>query len=123
MVKKGNQKAKASRKTIIIPHPKNRKRNKFERFAIYIHRVFREKANAKNDNIRISKKSVRGLNAFCNDIFQRIVTEGANMLRKDGKKTLTEREIQAAIRITMPDNLAKEMITRGNSAISKYNKS
>jgi histone H2B len=74
-------------------------------------------------DIGISNKAMSIMNSFINDIFDRIAAEAANLVRINGGKTLTSREIQTAVRLILPGELAKHAVSEGTKAVTKYNQS
>ena len=53
------------------------------------------------------------LNSFINDIFDRLATESGKLARYTKKSTLSSREIQTAVRLTLPGELAKHAVSEG----------
>jgi histone H2B len=68
----------------------------------------------------ISKRGVSILNSFINDIFERLATEAGKLARYTKKSTLSSREIQTAVRLTLPGELAKHAVSEGTKAVTKY---
>ena len=46
--------------------------------------------------------------------------EAAKLARYDGKKTLSSREVQTAIRLVLPGELAKHAVSEGTKAVTKF---
>ena len=46
------------------------------------------------------------MNSFVNDIFERIATEASRLAHYNKKSTISSREIQTAIRLLLPGELA-----------------
>jgi histone H2B len=92
------------------------KKKKFESFAIYIYRVLKQV----HPEIGVSKKSMSIMNSFINDIFERIALEASRLVRYNKKHTLSSREIQTAVRLLLPGELAKHALTEGTKACTKY---
>jgi len=68
----------------------------------------------------ISKKAMVIMNSFINDVFARIATEAGRLARYNKKNTLTSREIQTAVRLILPGELAKHAVSEGTKAVVKY---
>ena len=68
--------------------------------------------------MRISGKSMTVMNSFVVDIFERIATEAAQLAKINKKSTLTSREIQTAVRIILPGELAKHAVSEGTKAVA-----
>ena len=68
----------------------------------------------------ISQKSMSILNSFVNDIFERIATEASKLAAYNKKSTISAREIQTAVRLILPGELAKHAVSEGTRAVTKY---
>lgn len=68
----------------------------------------------------MSKKSVSILNSFVNDIFERVAGEAGKLSRFNKKNTLSSREIQTAVRLVLPGELAKHAVSEGTKAVTKF---
>jgi histone H2B len=55
----------------------------------------------------ISKRGMSIMNPFINDVFERIAVEAGKLTRYNKKSTLSSREIQTAVRLMLPGELAK----------------
>ena len=82
---------------------------------LFVHRSLK----SINKEITISSKAMKVVNSFVNDIFERIATEAANLVRANKKRTLGSREIQTAVRLVLPAELAKHAMAEGTKAIAK----
>ena len=60
---------------------------------------------------------------FINDIFDRIATEASRLARYNKRHTITSREVQTAVRLILPGELAKHAVSEGTKAVTKYNSS
>ncbi|EER11412.1 histone h2b, putative [Perkinsus marinus ATCC 50983] len=81
--------------------PRRRKRNN-ESYNTYIFRV--------HPSTGISKKAMMIMNSFVNDTFEKIVSEAAKLCKYSNRGTLSSREIQTAIRLVLPGELAKHAV-------------
>jgi histone H2B len=68
----------------------------------------------------ITKKSMAILNDLVDDLFERIMNEASELARKDQRHTLTTREIQSAVRLVLPGELARHAVSEGHAAFVKY---
>ncbi len=68
----------------------------------------------------MSKKAMGIMNSFVNDTFDRLATEAVRLARYNKKSTLTSREIQTAVRLLLPGELAKHAVSEGTKAVTKY---
>jgi histone H2B len=60
------------------------------------------------------------MNSFVNDSFDRLANEAVRLARYAKKSTLTSREIQTAVRLMLPGELAKHAVSEGTKAVTKY---
>jgi histone H3/H4 len=66
----------------------------------------------------ISNKAMAILNSFVNDIFERIATEASKLASYSKKSTISSREIQTAVRLILPGELAKHAISEGTKSVT-----
>jgi len=60
------------------------------------------------------------MNSFVNDTFDRLTNEAVRLSRYNKRMTLTSREIQTAVRLLLPGELAKHAVSEGTKAVTKY---
>ena len=116
-VKKGQKKVLKSsgkKKYIVKKETKSHKRRRRETFSVYIYKVLKQVHN----DTGISKRSMSIMNSFVYDLFDRIAIEASKLVRYNKKHTLTAREIQSAVKLLIPGELAKHAIVEGAKAIS-----
>ena len=92
------------------------KRRRAETFSVYIYRVLKQV----HPETGISKKSMSIMNSFINDIFEKIANESSRLVRYNKKHTLSSREVQTAVRLLLPGELAKHAVSEGTKAVTKY---
>ena len=68
----------------------------------------------------ISSKAMSIMNSFINDIFEKVATEASRLARYNKKPTITSREIQTAVRLILPGELAKHAVSEGTKAVTKF---
>ncbi|XP_037943355.1 uncharacterized protein LOC119676195 [Teleopsis dalmanni] len=71
----------------------------------------------------ISSKAMSIMNSFVNDIFERIAAEASRLAHYNKRSTITSREIQTAVRLLLPGELAKHAVSEGTKAVTKYTSS
>ena len=96
-----------------------RTKKRTETFSIYIYRVLKQV----HPETGISKKSMSIMNSFINDIFERLALEASRLSRYNKKSTLSSREIQTAVRLLLPGELAKHAVSEGTKAVTKFQSS
>ena len=92
------------------------KKSKTETYKIYIYKVLKQV----HPDTGISSKAMSIMNSFINDIFEKIATEASKLARYNKKPTVTSREIQTAVRLILPGELAKHAVSEGTKAVTKY---
>jgi histone H3/H4 len=102
-------------------HGQARRRTKkpTETFNTYIYRVLKQV----HPDMGISQKSMSIMNAFVHDIFERIAREASRLTSYNKLQTISSREIQTSVRLTLPGELAKHAISEGTKAVSKFRSS
>ena len=68
----------------------------------------------------ISSKGMVVMCNFISDLFERIGNEAANVCRFSKKQTLSSREVQTAVRLILPGELAKHAVSEGTKAVTKF---
>ncbi|KAE9461140.1 hypothetical protein C3L33_06945, partial [Rhododendron williamsianum] len=61
------------------------------------------------------------MNSFINDIFEKLAQESSRLARYNKKPTITSREIQTAVRLVLPGELAKHAVSEGTKAVTNIN--
>ena len=68
----------------------------------------------------ISKRSMSIMNSFVCDVFEQILREASSLVKYNKKNTLSSKEIQSAVRLILPGELAKHAVSEGTKAVAKY---
>uniref|UniRef100_A0ABK0LRD2 Core Histone H2A/H2B/H3 domain-containing protein n=1 Tax=Rattus norvegicus TaxID=10116 RepID=A0ABK0LRD2_RAT len=95
---------------------KKRKRSRKESYSIYVYKVLKQV----HPDTGISSKAMGIMNSFVNDIFERIANEASRLAHYNKRSTITSREIQTAVRLLLPGELAKHAVSEGTKAVTKY---
>merc|ERR1711970_853439 len=95
---------------------KKRKSKRKESYGIYIYKVLKQV----HSDTGVSSKAMSIMNSFINDIFEKIAGEASKLARYSKKPTVTSREIQTAVRLILPGELAKHAVSEGTKAVTKY---
>ena len=93
-----------------------RRRKPVYTFAIYIYKVLKQV----HPDTGMSKKGMSIMNSFINDVFERIAGEAGKLCKYNNKATLSSREIQTAVRLALPGELAKHAVSEGTKAVTKF---
>ncbi|KAI0772291.1 histone-fold-containing protein [Trametes elegans] len=94
---------------------KKRRKGRKETYSSYIYKVLKQV----HPDTGISNKAMAILNSFVNDIFERIATEASKLASYSKKSTISSREIQTAVRLILPGELAKHAISEGTKSVTK----
>ncbi len=98
---------------------KKRRKTRKESYAIYVYKVLKQV----HPDTGISSKAMGIMNSFVNDIFERIAGEASRLAHYNKRSTITSREIQTAVRLLLPGELAKHAVSEGTKAVTKYTSS
>ena len=92
------------------------KKSRKETFKIYIYKVLKQV----HPDTGISSKSMSIMDSFVRDIFERVASQANTLARYNKKATISSREIQTAVRLLLPGELAKHAVSEGTKAVTKY---
>ena len=95
------------------------KKRRSKGFSTYIYKVLKQV----HPDASISSKSMSIMDSFVVDIFDKIATEAGKLLQYNKKCTLSSRDIQTAVRLILPGELAKHAISEGTKATTKFSSS
>ncbi|KAK2657939.1 hypothetical protein Ddye_010991 [Dipteronia dyeriana] len=98
---------------------KKKAKKSIETYKIYIFKVLKQV----HPDIGISSKAMGIMNSFINDIFEKLAQEASRLARYNKKPTITSREIQTAVRLVLPGELAKHAVSEGTKAVTKFTSS
>ncbi|XP_005230966.1 late histone H2B.L4 [Falco biarmicus] len=98
--------------------PKRKPKRK-ENYSLYIYKVLKQV----HPDTGISSKAMSIMNSFINDIFERLASEASHLAQYTCRSTITSREVQTAVRLLLPGELAKHAVSEGTKAVTKYTSS
>lgn len=119
VAKKGEKRAGKKGGKIGGAADKKKKRKRKESYAIYIYNVLKQV----HPDVGISSKAMSIMNSFVNDVFERIANEAQRLAQYNRRQTISSREIQTAVRLLLPGELAKHAVSEGTKAVTKYTSS
>ncbi|PRD32218.1 UNVERIFIED_CONTAM: Histone H2B 7 [Trichonephila clavipes] len=96
-----------------------KKKKRKESFNTYIYNVLK----SIHPSMGISSKAMSIMNSFVNDSFERIAAESSRLTQYSKRSTISSREIQTAVRLLLPGELAKHAVSEGTKAVQKYTSS
>ncbi|XP_041022148.1 histone H2B.2 [Juglans microcarpa x Juglans regia] len=119
--KKPRAEKKLPKETVSSGVDKKKKKAKrsVETYKMYIFKVLKQV----HPDIGISGKAMGIMNSFINDIFEKLAQESSRLARYNKKPTITSREIQTAVRLVLPGELAKHAVSEGTKAVTKFTSS
>ncbi|XP_030853547.1 uncharacterized protein LOC592703 [Strongylocentrotus purpuratus] len=98
------------------PSDGKKKRKRKDNYGIYIYKVLKQV----HPDTSISSRAMIIMNSFMNDIFEQIAVESSRLAQHNKKSTISSREIQTAVRLIFPRELAKHAVSEGSKAVTKY---
>ena len=116
---KADKKAGKAAKSISKGDGKKKRKKRKESYSIYIYKVLKQV----HPDTGISSKAMSIMNSFVNDLFERIAAESSRLAHYNKRSTITSREIQTAVRLLLPGELAKHAVSEGTKAVTKYTSS
>ncbi|XP_062704519.1 histone H2B.1/H2B.2-like [Aedes albopictus] len=96
-----------AQKNIVKGEKKKKNPRRKESYAIYIYKVLKQV----HPDTGVSSKAMSIMNSFVNDIFERIAAEASRLAHYNKRSTITSREIQTAVRLLLPGELAKHAVS------------
>ena len=86
-------------------------------FKRYISRTL--KSSGKNSKLTLSGKAMKIVDSFVRDMFEQLATQSAQVARTNKRSTLSTKELQTAVKLLLPTELAKHAMSEGAKAVSK----
>ena len=93
-----------------------RRRKPKQSYSTYIYKVLKQV----HPDTGVSSKAMSIMNSFVNDIFDRIAEEASRLAQYNKRSTISSREVQTAVRLLLPGELAKHAVSEGTKAVTKY---
>uniref|UniRef100_A0A6S8F0T4 Histone H2B n=1 Tax=Aplanochytrium stocchinoi TaxID=215587 RepID=A0A6S8F0T4_9STRA len=116
MAKTPSKKSAKAAATKSADGKKKKSKKRVESYSSYIYKVLKQV----HPDTGISKKSMSIMNSFINDVFEKIATEASKLGKYSGRQTLSSREVQTAVRLVLPGELAKHAVSEGTKAVTKF---
>ena len=93
-----------------------RRHKRVESYSSYIYKVLKQV----HPDTGISKRGMAVMCSFIGDLFERVAGEAGKLARYNKKATLSSREVQTAVRLVLPGELAKHAVSEGTKAVTKF---
>lgn len=87
-----------------------------EGYKRYVHMVMKQV----HPDMGISSKAMTIVNNLMSDMFERLAEEAACLTKITGRRTMSSREIQGAVKLVLPGELGKHAIAEGTKAVTNY---
>merc|ERR1719498_1252791 len=100
-----------------MPEVRKKTKKRSDKYASYIFKVLKQV----HPKMRISKQAMTIMESCVNDTFERIASEASKLSRSSKRDTMSSREIQSAVRLVFPGELAKHAVSEGCKSVMKYN--
>lgn len=110
---------KAEKRPAAAGDKKKMRRRRKESYSIYIYKVMKQV----HPDTGISSRAMGIMNSFVNDVFERVAGEASRLANYNKKSTISSREVQTAVRLLLPGELAKHAVSEGTKAVTKYTSS
>ncbi|GIX83674.1 hypothetical protein CEXT_398081 [Caerostris extrusa] len=111
MLMKTGVKDRIAKKTQLL-----KRKKRIESYAIYISRVLKQI----DPECGISRDALSEMNFYVNFLFCLIVEESSKLVKISKRCTITERDIETAIRLLMPGELSRQAILEATRAVNKF---
>jgi len=115
--KKGGAKKSGGKSAGAKDGKKKHRKSNYSGYHTFLYRVLKQV----HPETGISKNAMSIMNSFVNDIFERVASEAGRLSRYNARNTITSREIQTAVRLLLPGELAKHAVSEGTKAVTKFN--
>lgn len=109
---KGGKKSKSGDKN-------SAKKFQKQSFKHHLHKILQQ---VHGDGHRMTSRTANIMDNMMHDIFEKFATQAAKLLRYRSQKsrTLSSKDIQTAVKLIFPGELAKHAIAEGTKAVNQY---
>jgi histone H2A len=94
----------------------NKKGDKYRSWSTFIYKVLKQM----HPSIGISNKAMAVMNDITWYCFRNITAQAEELSAKEKRLTLTSREIQTAVRLILPGEIAKHAVSEGTKSVTKF---
>lgn len=95
---------------------KQRVKKSKQSYKMYIYKVLKRV----HPDLGVSAKTMSIMNLFIADTFEKIAEEAGRFVRYNKKPTIALLEIQTAVKVLLPGELAKHAVSEGTKAVTKF---
>ncbi|XP_057302212.1 late histone H2B.L4-like [Hydractinia symbiolongicarpus] len=104
------------RKAITNKRVQKKPRKRKESYSTYIYKILKQV----HPDVGMSNESMKIMNSFVLDVFDRIAGEAHKLAADNNSQTVSAKEIQTAVTLLLPGELARHAVSEGSKAVSKY---
>ncbi|CAM6127166.1 unnamed protein product [Calypogeia fissa] len=83
---------------------------------MYIYKVLKQV----HPDFGVSSQAMGITNSHIVDSFEKIASEASRLARYNSKPTIAARDIQSAVKLLLPGELAKHAVSEGTKAVTKF---
>lgn len=94
---------------------KSKKKSK-EKYSSYIFKVLQQR----HPDVTLTNQSLEVMNKFIMDVFNRVANEASNLAKANDNDLVTSCEIQEAVNLLLPGELAKRAKDKAEKALSEH---
>lgn len=84
-----------------------------ENYSVQLRKVLKEL----HPDIGITEKAMNIMDSFVNGLYEQLATEASRVTKALRRRTLSHREVEASVRVILPEGLAKRAMEEGNLAV------
>lgn len=103
-------------KVITNKRVQKKPRKRKESYSTYIYKILKQV----HPDVGMSNESMKIMNSFVLDVFDRIAGEAQKLAADNNSQTVSAKEIQTAVTLLLPGELARHAVSEGTKAVSKY---
>nr|QKS02551.1 histone H2B.3 [Crypthecodinium cohnii] len=92
-------------------------KKKRQSYGSFIYKILKQV----HKKMRITEQAMHIMESCVIDTFERLAAEASNLMRISGKDTLTVKEVQSAVRLVLPGELARHALTEGTKSVMELN--
>ena len=89
---------------------------KEDRLSVFIYKVLKQV----HPQVGISKQTMGVLNDLALEVYQRLCNHATELVRHRGNRNLTALDVQSAIKLSVPGELAKHATSEVSRAVTQY---
>ncbi|XP_046653331.1 uncharacterized protein LOC124343977 [Daphnia pulicaria] len=104
------------RSTVNYRPAKRRRSQQPVRFSNYVFKVLKQV----HPQLSMTNKAMKVMDDFMHDIYSRLVSEAAGLVKLTKRSTLSASEFQTATRLILPGELAKHAISEASKAVASF---